>query len=513
MPANAVSFIASSGGTGTFVFGTARPSYMSLAQANSAGFLPDGTIVSYFAVDNIVAPTMREWGQGTYSLSGNSLVRTTVVRTMSGTTVGTSALNFGTAPYVFITVLAGYEVRQVLSADTTVYLSPTGSDTTGDGTAANPWFTPNQAIAALVGGNANQNNSSSSLSGKGLIDLNGFTYNIQFADGTYDYSVVAPNACVIGTSLFGGGTINFDGHVGDPTKVIINGPGSGTGAFINILPGTVITGGIGIGAFTIQNMHNVVVNQGVGQVYTFRMAYSNNGNNYEAIGAAAEIYIGGAAETLTGSYNSHLFPRNGGLISWNPASTTFTTSGGAPAFGHSFVRIVDAHSRAYVTPPGTQVGWSLVTGTKIGGFGGRIQYFGGIDNFAGCPGNGTPILDGGADIIVSTVSAPATDGPYFKVGQADYTYYQPTSGTTLALTLQDMNVVLDSTAAPSTLTIRMPASPMDGQTVNFRSSQAVSTLTLTATSTSAVILAAPSSLSAGQHVDAIFRLSNNTWYF
>lgn len=65
-----------------------------------------------------------------------------------------------------------------ITANTTYYLDPTGNDTTGDGTANNPWFTINRAYEAL----ANE-----TIAG-------GVKVTIQLNDGTYNYtSTVTPD--------------------------------------------------------------------------------------------------------------------------------------------------------------------------------------------------------------------------------------------------------------------------------------------------------------------------------
>lgn len=105
--ADGISFVAASSGTGTFVFGTARVSFLTLSQAQALGEITDGQTVSYLAQDSLTNPTQREWGHGTYSLSGNSIARTTVLGTVNGTVTGTgSALGFATAPIVSLTALA-----------------------------------------------------------------------------------------------------------------------------------------------------------------------------------------------------------------------------------------------------------------------------------------------------------------------------------------------------------------------------------------------------------------------
>jgi hypothetical protein len=99
--ADGVSFQAQSAGTGDFVFGTSRSSFLTLAQAVSAGELVNGQVVSYVAQDSLSAPILREWGHGTFNSTGNgSIARTTV---LSG---NNSPVNFTTPPIVSLTALA-----------------------------------------------------------------------------------------------------------------------------------------------------------------------------------------------------------------------------------------------------------------------------------------------------------------------------------------------------------------------------------------------------------------------
>ena len=86
--ADGVSFTAASAGTGTFVFASARNSFLTPAQAVSDGELIDGQTVSYLAQDSLSAPTQREWGHGTFSQSGNSVARTSVLGGTNGTSCG-----------------------------------------------------------------------------------------------------------------------------------------------------------------------------------------------------------------------------------------------------------------------------------------------------------------------------------------------------------------------------------------------------------------------------------------
>jgi hypothetical protein len=101
--ADGISWFAASAGTGTFVFSSSRPSFLTLAQAVSTGALTDGQQVSYLAQDSLSSPTQREWGHGTFSSGGNSVARTTVLGGTSGPGVH---VNFTAPPLVSLTVLA-----------------------------------------------------------------------------------------------------------------------------------------------------------------------------------------------------------------------------------------------------------------------------------------------------------------------------------------------------------------------------------------------------------------------
>jgi hypothetical protein len=98
-----VSLIASSSGTGDFVSGATRSSFISLADAVTNGVLTDGDQVSYVAVDNVVTPSQREWGHGTFSAGSSSIARTTV---LGGSAGPGTAVDFSVVPTVSLTALA-----------------------------------------------------------------------------------------------------------------------------------------------------------------------------------------------------------------------------------------------------------------------------------------------------------------------------------------------------------------------------------------------------------------------
>lgn len=100
--------------------------------------------------------------------------------------------------------------RIKLSAPLTVYVSTVGNDTTGDGTAGNPYRTRQKAYNNLASN----------------YDLAGFTVTIQLADGIYTDSFQTYGNQIVGQN--GAGGIIFNGNSSTPSNVIIR-PNNGLG--------------------------------------------------------------------------------------------------------------------------------------------------------------------------------------------------------------------------------------------------------------------------------------------
>lgn len=100
-----------------------------------------------------------------------------------------------------------------LSADRYVYVSPSGNDTTGDGSVGNPYATIAKAVEPLP-----------------RIDLNGYTFKVLLADGTYTFgsSTMIPAPKSYGSSS---GTVYIEGQSGVAANVIV---GNGAAACFNI---------------------------------------------------------------------------------------------------------------------------------------------------------------------------------------------------------------------------------------------------------------------------------------
>lgn len=97
------------------------------------------------------------------------------------------------------------EVVPALLGNVTYYLSPTGNDTIGDGTAGNPWFSINKANSAIPS------------------NLNGYTATINMAAGTYNYSGTNQNitGCNNGTVILDG-AYSGTGAAARPATIIQN---------------------------------------------------------------------------------------------------------------------------------------------------------------------------------------------------------------------------------------------------------------------------------------------------
>jgi hypothetical protein len=93
--------------------------------------------------------------------------------------------------------------RQFFSANKTVYISPSGSDSTGDGSSSNPWATLQHAYNQV----------------QGSIDFHGFTVTIEMADGTYTGGLQASGAPI---GAVGSGPIIVRGNTSDSSAVTIN---------------------------------------------------------------------------------------------------------------------------------------------------------------------------------------------------------------------------------------------------------------------------------------------------
>jgi len=92
-----------------------------------------------------------------------------------------------------------------------------------------------------------------------------------------------------------------------------------------------------------------------------------------------------------------------------------------------------------------------------------------------------------------------------------YDYQTPTTGFSYTFASGVQTLVMNPAGTLATGTITMPASPADGMTVRFSSSQIITALTVSANSGQSIV-AAVNSLVLGGSAQYIYRATNTTWY-
>lgn len=92
-----------------------------------------------------------------------------------------------------------------------------------------------------------------------------------------------------------------------------------------------------------------------------------------------------------------------------------------------------------------------------------------------------------------------------------YDYQTPSTGFSYTFAAGVNVLVMNPAGTLATGTITMPASPADGMTITFSSTQTITALTVNA-NTGQSITGQPSSFGAGSSATFVYRLSNTTWY-
>jgi hypothetical protein len=92
-----------------------------------------------------------------------------------------------------------------------------------------------------------------------------------------------------------------------------------------------------------------------------------------------------------------------------------------------------------------------------------------------------------------------------------YDYQVPTTGFSYTFAAGTTVLVMNPAGTLATGTITMPASPVDGMTISFSSTQQITALTV-AGNTGQSIVGNPTTMLAGGAATFVYRLSNTTWY-
>ena len=103
-------------------------------------------------------------------------------------------------------------------------------------------------------------------------------------------------------------------------------------------------------------------------------------------------------------------------------------------------------------------------------------------------------------------------GGGISVLDSSLAYTAPSSGFSLTIALATWHQIIDPSGTLATGTITMPLALHNGHMVVIISSQTITALTIS-TQGGQGSAAAPTTIIAGGRIEAIYRLSNNTWYF
>lgn len=192
-------------GTGSVTLGAAYSNaWLTFAEAGIA----DGAGVTCLFEDG----TDFELTRCTYTASGTSLARNTVIISKSGGTKGTSKLSLTSAAKVTL-VAAAEDGRELLVAARSYYVRTDGSDSNSGlaNTSGAAFLTLQKALNVVFG----------------ALDLGGQNVTINVADGTYTTTVATTQT----GGQVGAGTISIVGNTATPANVVLNATGDNTLVF------------------------------------------------------------------------------------------------------------------------------------------------------------------------------------------------------------------------------------------------------------------------------------------
>ena len=279
--------------------------------------------------------------------------------------------NWGQLSLAIQTLINSTAPRIRLGANATVYISPAGNDTTGNGSSGNPWKTRAKAFAYI------QQN----------LDIAGNTVVIQMEDGTYTDSFVASGPVLGQTQPT---QILFNGNSTTPSNVVIN-PSSGDG-FLAAFGGM----------FAVQNC--LMENSGGGNCINasdFGAIYLQAGIIFGASPGGAHIFANAGLIQVTQSYSIiggaayHLETSNPGAQIGMGSGITVTLTG-TPNFTGAFA---NAHLLGMT---GVQIPAPTFSGAATG-----VRYLANGNGVISVSGGGANYFPG------NSAGATSTGGQYF----------------------------------------------------------------------------------------------------
>lgn len=512
--ADAVAFFAANGGTGAFGFGQPADSYRTPVQALNDGDIVNGGVYSYFAQSPFSTPTQREWGEMTYNSVTNSFTRLPVGGINNGSDTGTSPVNFGEAPFVAISalvpdfggslvvgvtpvtggvsgnvltdnggVVGTSPARTILTGDTNYYVATTGSDS-NPGTIGSPWATPQHA-ADFIALRIDQAVVNITVNIGAGIFVGPFAHGGIGGGNTLYLGAGSANTTLKNSSL-SGNIANFASSATyfcgiDSVAFDLSGA---DGFVVSVTGGTVWVGNF----FTF-----------TGDIKIFSSTPVGRGQGFTTQGPGCLIFL--AATIVIDATNITLFhavvqPQLQGQIqdfcTCSVINGPLNVSSGTA--GYFEARFDGVYLNSGATHSGAVTGqrYVLSDGSSAGQIGATI----GPTFFPGT-------IDGTSD------SSSSYDG----VSGSNDNYQTPANAFMLTLNNIDTQVILDPAAGLATGTITMAPAPINGQVVEIRTSQTITTLTINGNVGQTIAGYSAGTLAAGGRLTAVYRAANTTWYF
>lgn len=251
--------------------------------------------------------------------------------------------------------LSDLPYKRVLTADEKFYISPTGSDTTGDGTIGSPWATPQFAFSTV----------------SRTIEPAGYSIVIKYLPGTYtNLPLVIGRGVPLGESPFdafleadqsggwGTGNLYIDGDHYDPGSVILD------NSQINIADSNP-AGAIQVTGFTFKNSSQAIYITGPGLVYVGSLIFQDvTSSHIEILYGGTFVDYFGTIE-IKGNFRSHILVyASASQVRFYPTLLTFT--GATATVGNAFISMRGAGSDCVVDIDGGNPASTVGAGTISG---------------------------------------------------------------------------------------------------------------------------------------------------
>lgn len=394
--------------------------------------------------------------------------------------------------------------RALLLADTTFYVSTTGSDVSGTGTVSNPWRTPQHAYNTLAES----------------YDFGGFDVIVQFADGDYRNTTPGdfPNAngLSIRAPWTGGGFLTFQGNLSNRTAVKFGSTQANACALeldqVNIPS-----------QLTFRNIQLILPEVTAFAVfsgnYVGQCILSGCDFGGAASGGGAKVDISNFVAGMTLKIGGPMtFLSNGGfsnIAGYGAQLVLFAFPGGDIELGIGGVGVTSTDGPWMEMQAGGQV---LLLGNsfigQITGVGYNVHEGAMFQAPLGGPPPSTlpGTISSGGQVDFSNFATNDWTTALGCVLDGKINYQVPVNGFSITLNDRDWHVLLIPAGTLTSGTITFPNNPFDGQIINVASTQYVRGLTLIPGSGDSFV-GAPTLINPGGSFDAIFRQSNSTWYF